>query len=116
MKKRAASILIFVVLMSGCADILGYEIEVPGHWRASTPARIDLNLTYVPNAIFGSGTVIAPEGTIGFVGGNMIGDSVELMFATQYGLGARFDGKFTGKNEIKGRLNGSGFSNVGVTL
>lgn len=116
--RRVATLAAIVLLALGCSgDSTGPELTVTGVWSgAMSDGTANLTLTQSGSNITGSGSLSGPGGTEAVtVTGSFAKPNVSLTLTAAGFSPINYSAELN-KNRLVGEMNGSGFSNLAVTL
>jgi|ERR1051325_10099924 hypothetical protein len=102
-----------------CDDTLGPVFTLDGYWSGTTPGyQVSVTLTQKDTVVTGTGIVLGGAGSAQFnVNGKMVSRQITLTLTNPAFTPTEFTGTLsTTEAVIDGRLNGSGFENVSITM
>jgi hypothetical protein len=102
-----------------CDSTLGPVLTLDGYWSGTTPGyQVSVTLTQKDTVVTGTGIVLGAGGSAQFnVAGKMVSRQVTLTLTNPVYTPTEFTGTLsTTEAVIEGRLNGSGFENVSITM
>jgi hypothetical protein len=118
--RRILSLALMLALLAACGDG-PTDPPIPsltGRWTGTTgDIAVDLTLTETGGALSGSGHLAAPSMSLAITAtGTHAHPNVSMTIRAQGYEDMDYSGTMSGDAAIVGRLNGSGFTNEGLTL